>query len=253
VGYIPATTDWLDGLNKNIDIYNSQYYIYKFNNKYQKQLVNKLVFPLRPYIIQIVYFDPSKGIPHILELYTELRRIYIKNKDLKDIPQLVIAGHSTIDNPDSSWIYYQTIEALEKKYKEIRSDVIIIRIGPTDQILNTLLSNTKIALQLSTREGFEVKISEALHKSIPTIATRVGSIGLQIADTKSSFLVEPSNTKTVARHLHSLLSDKEAYKTISQYAGTHVSDEVGTVGNALCWAYLADTLSRGEEMLPNSR
>ncbi|PQE05953.1 trehalose phosphorylase protein [Rutstroemia sp. NJR-2017a BBW] len=253
VGYMPATTDWLDGLNKNMDTYNAQYYIHEFNSECQKQLVSRLAFPLRPYIIQIARFDPSKGIPHVLESYAELRRTYMKNKDLKDIPQLVIAGHGAVDDPDSSWIYYQTIEALEKKYEEIRSDVIVMRVGPTDQILNALLSNAKIALQLSTREGFEVKISEALHKFIPAIVTRVGGIGLQIADTKSGFLVEPGDVKTVARHLHSLLSDEEAYKTMSQYAGTHVSDEVGTVGNALCWAYLADTLSRGEEVLPNSQ
>ncbi|KAM3087074.1 hypothetical protein ACMFMF_001005 [Clarireedia jacksonii] len=253
VGYMPATTDWLDGLNKNIDNYDSQYYIHEFNSECQKFRMNKLAFPLRPYIIQIARFDPSKGIPHVLESYTELRRSYMKNRDLKDIPQLVLAGHSAIDDPDASLIYYQTMEALDEKYKDIRSDVIVMRVGPTDQILNALLSNAKIALQLSTREGFEVKISEALHKSIPVIATRVGGIGLQIVDTKSGFLVEPGDAKTVAQHLHSLLSDEKAYSTMSQYAQTHVSDEVGTVGNALCWAYLADTLSRGEDVLPNSR
>lgn len=34
---------------------------------------------------------------------------------------------------------------------------------------------------------------------------------------------------------------------MSAYAASHVSPEVGTVGNALCWMYLADTLTLGEE------
>jgi alpha,alpha-trehalose phosphorylase (configuration-retaining) len=253
VGYMPATTDWLDGLNKNLDAFNSEYYIHEFNGECNKQGMSKLAFPQRDYIIQVARFDPSKGIPHVLESYAELRKTHMKNSDLTDIPQLVIAGHGAVDDPDSSLIYEQTMEAIDKKFDDLRSDIIVMRVGPTDQTLNALLSNAKIVLQLSTREGFEVKISEALHKFIPTIATRAGGMTLQIAHGKSGFLVEPGDTKTVAQHLHYLLSDDEAYRSMSQYAGTHVSDEVGTVGNALCWAYLTDELSRGNELLPNSR
>ena len=40
---------------------------------------------------------------------------------------------------------------------------------------------------------------------------------------------------------------------MSQYAETHVSDEVSTVGNALAWLYLADRLAKGEKVEPNCR
>jgi hypothetical protein len=40
---------------------------------------------------------------------------------------------------------------------------------------------------------------------------------------------------------------------MSKYAATHVSDEVCTVGNALSWPYLADTLAKGEKLEPNCR
>jgi alpha,alpha-trehalose phosphorylase (configuration-retaining) len=56
------------------------------------------------------------------------------------------------------------MELLQKKYPEIASDVCVMRVGPIDQLLDALLSQSKIALQLSTREGFEVKVSEAIHK-----------------------------------------------------------------------------------------
>ena len=36
-----------------------------------------------------------------------------------------------------------------------------MRLGPIDQELNALMSEAKVACQLSTREGFEVKVSEA--------------------------------------------------------------------------------------------
>lgn len=253
VGYMPATTDWLDGLNKNMETYHRKYYIHEFNTECYKNDMNRLDYPARDYIVQIARFDPAKGIPDVLASYAELRRTYLKDKDAKDTPQLVIAGHGAVDDPDASLIYEQTMDLLEDEFSDIRPDVVVLRVGPSDQILNALLSNAKMALQLSTREGFEVKVSEAIHKSIPIIATKAGGIPLQVAHEKSGFLVEPGDYKTVAKYLHHLLTDEAAYKKMSKYAGTHVSDEVGTVGNALCWLYLADELSKGEEVLPNSK
>lgn len=215
--------------------------------------MDRLAFPKRDYIIQVSRFDPSKGIPTVLAAYAELRRVYMKHINPHHTPQLVIAGNGAIDDPDASLIYDQAIEALERQYSDIRHDVVIMRLGPTDQILNVLLSHAKVALQLSTREGFEVKVSEALHKGIPIIATQAGGIPLQVAHGKSGFLVEPDDAKAVAGYLNFLLTDQEEYARMSRYAANHVSDEVSTVGNALAWVYLADTLTKGERIVPNSR
>jgi hypothetical protein len=106
-------------------------------------------------------------------------------------------------------------------------------------VLNTLLTNAKIALQLSTREGFEVKVSEAVHHGKPIVACRTGGIPLQIEHGKSGYLVTPGDNDAVAKHLFDLYTDDELYETMSEYAKKHVSDEVGTVGNAAAWLYLA--------------
>jgi glycosyltransferase involved in cell wall biosynthesis len=53
------------------------------------------------------------------------------------------------------------------------------------------ISNAKVALQLSTREGFEVKVSEALHKGIPVVTTKAGGIPLQVEHGKNGYLVDP--------------------------------------------------------------
>jgi hypothetical protein len=42
-----------------------------------------------------------------------------------------------------------------------------------------------------------------------------------------------------ARHLYDLWTDKELYRRMSDFAAKCVSDEINTVGNALCWLYLA--------------
>ncbi|OCL06746.1 glycosyltransferase family 4 protein [Glonium stellatum] len=252
VGYMPATTDWLDGLNKELSDWDTQYYIHEFNSECFRQRMNRLDFPNREYIAQIARFDPAKGIPDVLASYAELRRKYMKDLPLKEIPQLVVAGHGAIDDPDATFIYDQTLDLLETKYPDVKSDVVVMRLGPTDQLLNALMSNAKVALQLSTREGFEVKVSEALHKGVPIIATRAGGIPLQVQHEKSGFLVEPHDSSAVAKHLHYLFTNNSAYDDMSEYAAMHVSDEVSTVGNALSWLYLADVLAKGEKIEPKS-
>ncbi len=253
VGYLPATTDWLDGLNKELNDFITKYYFYELSSECFRTRMTRLDFPNRNYIVQIARFDPSKGIPDVIASYAELRRKHMNHLEAKDTPQLVIAGHGSVDDPDGSKILDQTLELLEKEYSDIQADVVVMRLGPTDQLLNALMSNSKVALQLSTREGFEVKVSEALHKGVPIIATKAGGIPLQVEHGKSGYLVEPGDSVAVAGYLNNLFTNKELYEEMSAYAAMHVSDEVSTVGNALSWLYMADTLARGTKLEPDSR
>lgn len=113
------------------------------------------------------------------------------------------------------------------------------------------MANSRAALQLSTREGFEVKVSEALHAGRPVVASRTGGIPLQIEHGKSGFLTEVGDNTAVAKHLFDLYTDDTLQKRMSEYAKSHVSDEVGTVGNAAAWLYLAVMYTRGEKLKPN--
>jgi hypothetical protein len=102
---------------------------------------------------------------------------YAKAMDLmKDLPegkkpQLIICGHASVDDPDGTQVYDDTMELIEEDYPQLKEDIVVIRIGPSDQMLNAILSLSKVVLQLSTREGFEVKVSEALHKVCSTHVT----------------------------------------------------------------------------------
>jgi len=110
------------------------------------------------------------------------------------------------------------------------------------------MSNAKIALQLSLREGFEIKVSEALHKGIPVIATNAGGIPLQIKDGKSGFLANVGDVDAVANHIVELWTNKDLYKRMSAYAKSFVTDEVSTVGSAASWLWMASKLAKGENL-----
>lgn len=163
-------------------------------------------------------------------------------------------GNGSIDDPDATAIYDASLNDLHTHAPALVSHVSILRLAPNDQLLNTLLSNAHAVLQLSIREGFEVKVSEALHKSKPVIATKVGGIPLQVQDGKNGFLVAPGDWKAVARKLLALWTDKDMYERMSEFAARSVSDEVGTVGNALGWFYLADKWAApGVGVVPEER
>ncbi|KAF9566290.1 trehalose phosphorylase [Agrocybe pediades] len=250
-----AATDWLDGLNKELDPWDSQYYMGEFRTLCAKEKMTELKWPERDYIVQVARFDPAKGIPNVIDSYYKFRNL-LKEKasDMseEEHPQLLICGHGAVDDPDASIIYDQVMQQVNSApYNVYAKDIVVMRIPPSDQLLNALMANSRIALQLSTREGFEVKVSEALHAAKPVIACRTGGIPLQIEHGKSGYLTTPGDNEAVAKHLFDLYTDEQLYRDMSQYAKTHVSDEVSTVGNTAAWLYLAVMYSRGIKIKPN--
>ncbi|KAI1382871.1 glycosyltransferase family 4 protein [Hypoxylon trugodes] len=242
VTYMPATTDWLDGLNKPINEWDTGYYGSNYNSQCHAQHMTTLRYPECKYIVQVARFDPAKGIPTVIDSYGEFRK-RAAELGLEDIPQLVVAGNSSIDDPDGNIIYDIVMEQIEIHYPDLAGDISVMRLQANDQLLNTLIAKAHVVLQLSTREGFEVKVSEALHAGRPVIATLAGGIPIQVKDRENGFLVEPDDYKAVAEHLVELFTDQDLWNRMSDAARTGVSDEVGTVGNALCWYYLANKFS----------
>lgn len=128
---------------------------------------------------------------------------------------------------------------------DLSTSISVQRLEHNDQLLNALLSNAHTVLQLSIREGFEVKVSEALKKGRPVIVSRVGGIQLQVLHERNGFLIEPGDWQAAGRHLLRLWTDHDLYDRMSGEATRTVSDEVGTVGNALAWFYLANKFREG--------
>jgi len=170
----------------------------------------------------------------------------------EDIPQLLICGHGAVDDPDASIIFDQVMGILQNtEAKTYAHDICVMRLPPSDQLLNALISNARLALQLSLREGFEVKVSEAIHDGKPIIATRAGGIPLQVQDGKNGFLVEVGDNVAVADRLFKLWTDEDLFERFTEHTKVSVSDEVSTVGNAACWLYLAKVFTSGQKLRPN--
>jgi len=240
---MPAATDPLDGLNKAIEDRDMLYYQLVFNRTSSDQGSKKVDWD-RPYIVQVARFDPSKGIPQVLESYRLLRE---KMGDFQeaDIPQLVICGHGSIDDPDGTIVYELTHQLVQSdQFAHINGDIIIARLPPCDQLLNAVLRGAYVALQLSIREGFEVKVTEALGKGVPVIAFETGGIPLQIKHDSTGYLVPVGDTAAVATLLFELFSNRDLHSRLSETAKKTINEDYYTPVNAINWLFLCNKLTK---------
>ncbi|KAI8989412.1 hypothetical protein BDB01DRAFT_718772 [Pilobolus umbonatus] len=235
---LPAATDPLDGLNKPLNGWCTTYYRSVFNRVCIDFGVNEVDW-YRPYIVQVARFDPSKGIPDVLESYRLLREKMEGKFEEDKIPQLVICGHGSIDDPDGTVIYEQVAEIIDSPaFESISRDIIAVRLPASDQLLNMILRGAYVALQLSHREGFEVKVTEALHKGVPVVAYRAGGIPLQIKENVNGFLLPIGDVEAVANTLYRLFEDTELHAEMKINAEKYVTEEFFTVWNCMSWLHM---------------
>lgn len=243
---MPATTDPLDGLNKPLSKAQIRYYQGLFNTF----LVHQNQKPLslsRPYIIQVARFDPSKGIPDVVEAYRRFRKRFADlGRPLRETPQLVIMGNGAIDDPEGKLILDETFFLLEMdRYKSIAADIKVLQVPHIDQLLNAMLRGSSVALQLSHREGFEVKVTEAISKGIPVIAYRTGGIPLQIRSGVNGLLIKTGDTKQVAEALYRYFTDAKWRAKLKAGALATPQAEFWTIESLIRWLYLAFELAAG--------
>ncbi|KAI7903938.1 uncharacterized protein BX663DRAFT_432358 [Cokeromyces recurvatus] len=244
---LPAATDPLDGLNKPLTDWCITYYRSVFNRVCIDLGVNEVDW-LRPYIVQVARFDPSKGIPDVLESYRLLRLKMEDEFDEIHIPQLIICGHGSIDDPDGTVIFEQAQSIIESsKYAAISRDIIAVRLPASDQLLNMVMRGAYVALQLSHREGFEVKVTEALHKGIPVVAYAAGGIPLQIKHEEDGYLIPIGDVNSVADVLYQLFKEPALRSKLSENAKKAVTEEFFTVWNAMSWLHMFLELTQNQD------
>jgi len=217
IEFMPATMDPLDGLNKPMQQEHMEYWRRVFDRILIDHNVKGRLKRDCKYFIQIARFDPSKGIPDVIESYKKFRQL-IQNGE--DAPQLVICGHGSVDDPEATEVYNRTISILETdvELKEYVEDICVARLPPCDQLLNVLLRMSWIALQLSIREGFEIKVSEAISKGIPVIAYNTGGIVNQIKHEQTGILIPVGDTSLVADWMYKLWNNHQLREKMSENA-----------------------------------
>jgi trehalose synthase len=137
----------------------------------------------RPLITQVSRFDPWKDPLGVIDGYRGVKQRF------PDV-QLALVGSMAHDDPEG-WDYYnQTVS-----YAAGDPDIYILsnlnNIGAVE--VNAFQVHSTAVLQKSIREGFGLTVTEALWKTRPVVAGRVGGIPTQIQDGVTGWLVDSSS------------------------------------------------------------
>ena len=118
------------------------------------------VDPDRPIIGQVARFDPWKDPLGVIDAYRLARE---KIPEL----QLLLVGSFAHDDPEGVEWYKKTVE-----YASSMRDVHILTNidGVEDLEVNAFQRSFTVGLQLSTKEGFGLAVTEALWKGVPVVA-----------------------------------------------------------------------------------
>jgi trehalose synthase len=134
----------------------------------------------RPLLTQVSRFDPWKDPLGVIDAYRLVKERY------PDV-QLALVGSMAHDDPEG-WDYYNRTVA----YAADDPDIFILsnmnNVGAVE--VNAFQVHSAVTIQKSIREGFGLTVSEALWKSRPMVAGRVGGIVTQIEDGVTGWLVD---------------------------------------------------------------
>jgi trehalose synthase len=152
----------------------------------------------RPLLTQVSRFDPWKDPLGVIDAYRGVKEEY------PDV-QLALVGSMAHDDPEG-WDYYNQTVAYAGGDPDIYVLSNLNNVGAVE--VNAFQVHSRAVLQKSIREGFGLTVTEALWKTRPTVAGRVGGIVAQIRDGETGWLVDSSSQ--AAEACKEILGDPEA-------------------------------------------
>ncbi len=243
VVFMPATCDMLDDLNRSLNDHEKQAGFAFIDDQFATNEGQKPLDRTRPYIVLIARFDPSKGMPHGLESYARARKKMVAAGVSKNqLPQLVVLGNGSVDDPDGMPVLAEIMALRSAKYTAIQDDIKVARVPHNDAAINALLGGAMLALQPSTKEGFESRVTDAILQGVPVIGSSRGGIPLQIIEGESGHVIDPHDTAEWAERISELLTTSQKYELLKQRTKELAREknyEFTTVPNALSWLHLA--------------
>lgn len=186
--------------NKRITISEARYVVGAFNLDQN-----------RPIITQVSRFNPWKGHVNALKIYKLAKR---------KIPglQLVFISHLMNHNDPEQLRIYNKLKEQTKGDK----DVFFITTSGKDNelIVKSFQKISNVILQMSTREGFGLTITEAMWKEKPVICGNCAGPRTQITQNVNGFIV--TNAEDGAEKVYQIINDPKLAFRLGKNAKNHV-------------------------------
>jgi trehalose synthase len=164
----------------------------------------------RQMVCQVSRFDPWKDPVGVIDAYRKMK------EELPDV-QLALVGSMATDDPEG-WEFFNSTMAYADGDPDIHILNNLNNVGAIE--VNAFQSQSDVAIQKSTREGFGLTVSEALWKARPFIGGAVGGIPLQVQDGKTGYLV--TSPDECADRALAILRDPDLGRQLGRTGKEHV-------------------------------
>jgi trehalose synthase len=154
----------------------------------------------RPLLTQVSRFDPWKDPLGVIDAY---RGVKVEHPEV----QLALVGSMAHDDPEG-WDYYNRTVAHAAGDPDVYILSNLNNIGSVE--VNAFQVHSGAVIQKSIKEGFGLTVTEALWKTRPVVAGRVGGIVAQIDDGETGWLVDPEFSGQCADACLEIMADPVA-------------------------------------------
>ena len=229
--FSPATLERFDNLNRELteaEIHSGIDFINSEIAEKNRQLAlagEKDVIPLldtdpkRNRITLIARFDPSKRMDIAMEMGVQTRRLMREaGVSEAELPEVVIVGNGSVDDPDGGPMFEQMLELRRTQYPDEMDGIKIMRLKHNYDAMNALMRRSSILMQTSEAEGLETRVSDAIVHGKPVVVSNRGGIKTQVVEGKSGIVLDYDNLDAElargAQFMSNLLLDEVAYKVM---------------------------------------
>jgi trehalose synthase len=178
-----------------------------------------------PLVVQVSRWDRLKD-------PTGLLRCFAEHMETPGA-HLLLAGPSVAevaDDPEGAEVLAEVRADREALPADVRSRVHLACL-PMDDVeenaamVNAIQRRADVVVQKSLAEGFGLTVAEAMWKSRPVVASRIGGIQDQIVDGESGLLIDdPTDLAAAGRAIDSLLSDPKRAEAMGVAARERVRE-----------------------------
>ena len=180
-----------------------------------------------PLIVQVSRWDPLKDHGGVMRGFAS----FVERCDADGRSQLVLAGpdvSGVTDDPEGA-IVLEELKAEWASFPEhLRSRMHLASlpmddVGENAAMVNALQRHASVIVQKSLREGFGLTLTEAMWKSRPVIASRVGGLQDQVTDGEDGLLLDdPADVEALGEALCRVMQDE----ALATRLGTNARERV---------------------------
>lgn len=181
--------------------------------------------PDDPLVVQVSRWDRLKDMAGVMGAFAE----HVAGRDDIRLALVGPAVEAVADDPEGDRVLAECIDQWASLPARAQNVIRIVCLPMHDPVANALTVNAiqrhaSVVVQKSLQEGFGLTVTEAMWKSRPVVASRVGGITGQVPPGTGVLVDDPADLDAFGAALVGLLAEPETMAAMGRRGRRHVRD-----------------------------